>query len=140
MIKPEKAGWRADLELKERALMEAYDFRKDLDFKSGYLKLKLDNLDFQVRFSILEGPNETAATSIKPTLVLVHGYMCGGVSAFVQWFRLLVPHYRVVVFDNCGWGLNTRMTESTGLSTPERAEAWLLDFMTQSMNKLDLPE
>lgn len=90
--------------------MEAYGFQYERDFRSGYVKINLDNLHFHVRFNILEGPHDTAASATKPTLVLVHGYMCSGVSSFVQWFRLLVPHYRVVVFDNCGWGLNTRLT------------------------------
>lgn len=82
-IKQEKEGWRAELEARECALIEAYGFRKDVDFKSGYLKLKLEGIDFQVRYTILEGLADSAATATKPTLVLVHGYMCGGVSGFV---------------------------------------------------------
>ena len=121
-IKIEKAGWRADLEAKERALLAAYGYRKDIDFKSGYLGLRLESIDFKVRYTIMEGANSSASTATKPTLVLVHGYMSGGVSAFVQWLKFLVPHYRVVMFDNCGWGLNTRLSKSAGMASPEAAE------------------
>ena len=138
-IKAEKAGWRAELEARECALMEAYGFRKDIDFKSGYLDIILENIDFKVRYTIMEAIHDSAATTTKPSLVLVHGYMCGGVSGFVQWLKYLVPLYRVVLFDNCGWGLNTRLAKSGGLASPEAAESWLLDFMTKSINTLDLP-
>ena len=71
----------------------------------------MDQKPFFVRFNILGDVS-------KPTLVLVHGYMCGGVSAYVQWFKYLVPFYRVVVFDNCGWGLNTKLAECSGYASP----------------------
>lgn len=59
--------------------------------------------------------------------------------AFVQWFKYLVKHYRVVVFDNCGWGLNERFEMCSGYESPQAAETFLLDFMTKSLEALDLP-
>ena len=81
------------------AMLQAYGFGPG-KAHSGYVTITMDDLPFQVRFTVLGGP---AQSSDKPTLVLVHGYMCSGTSAFVQWFRHLEPFYRVVVFDNCGW-------------------------------------
>ena len=99
----------------------------------------MDGKPFKVRYTVLGGPTETAATAAKDTLVLVHGYMCSGTSAWVQWFKYLQPHYRVVTFDNCGWGLNTQLQECSGTASPEAAEQWLMDFMSKSMAALDLP-
>ena len=92
----------------------------------------MDQKPFYVRFNVL-------GDAAKPTLVLVHGYMCNGVSPFVQWLKYLTPFYRIVVFDNCGWGLNTRLTECSGSASPEAAELWLMDFMDKTMSALDLP-
>ena len=61
-----------------------------MNYKSGYVTIQMDGKPFYVRYTVLiDGPEETAATATKETLVLVHGYMCGGVSAFVQWFKYL---------------------------------------------------
>ena len=49
----------------------------------------MDGKPFKVRYTVLGSPAETAATSTKDTLVLVHGYMCSGTSAWVQWFKYL---------------------------------------------------
>ena len=115
-------AWRTAGEAKELAMMSAYGFSQDVDFKCGYVTIQMDNKPFQVRYTILGNPNETAKTAAKKTLVLVHGYMCAGVSSFVQWFKYLMPKYRVVVFDNCGWGLNTQLQECSGSQSPEAAE------------------
>lgn len=83
--------------------------------------------------------NTVLGDKSKPTLLLVHGYMCGGLSGFVQWFKYLLPHYRIVIFDNCGWGLNTRLDTCSGSASPEAAETWLMDFMSKAVSALDLP-
>lgn len=44
----------------------------------------------------------------RKTLVLTHGYMsCLG--TYVTALAELAKHYNLVLFDNCGWGLNTRL-------------------------------
>ena len=132
--------WRAAGEVKELAMLTAYGYKEGIDFKCGYVTIQMDQKPFKVRYCILEGEKQSAKTNPKKTLVLVHGYMCGGVSAFVQWFSYLIPKYRVVTFDNCGWGLNTQLQECSGSASPEAAEQWLTDFMNQAMNALDLPQ
>ena len=52
----------------------------------------------------------------------------------------MLPTYRIVAFDNCGWGLNTRVQDCSGLESPEAAEKWLLDQTKQTIEQLDLPD
>lgn len=44
------------------------------------------------------------------------------------------------MFDNCCKGLNTKLDTCSGLESPEAAEQWLLQFMTKTIDALDLPE
>ena len=43
----------------------------------------------------------------KPTLVMTHGYASMALSHFML-FKELAEHFRVFIFDNSGWGANTR--------------------------------
>ena len=74
----------------------------------------MDKRPFQVRtFVIGERP--------KKTLVLLHGY---GVSSliFYRMIKQLAEKYRLVLFDNGGWGLNTRVEDCSGLESVAAAE------------------
>ena len=51
-----------------------------------------------------------------------------------------MPTYRIVAFDNCGWGLNSRVDDCSGLQSPEDAEKWLLEQTKQTIEQLDLPD
>ena len=87
------------------------------------MTIQMDSNPFKVRYTILGQPSEVdSRTATKKTLVLVHGYMCSGVSAYIQSFKYYEPKYRIVVFDNCGWGLNTQLQECSGFAGPEAAE------------------
>ena len=44
----------------------------------------------------------------RKTLVLTHGYM-SNCTTFVTEMADLAKYYNLVMFDNCGWGLNTRL-------------------------------
>ena len=48
--------------------------------------------------------------------------------------------YRIVMFDNLGWGLNTRLEECPGTESPEAAEEWLRHWMYNCINALDVPQ
>ena len=52
----------------------------------------------------------------------------------------LADKYRLVMFDNCCKGLNTKLDESVGLESPEAAEKWVLEFITKTIDSLDLPD
>ena len=117
----DEATWRGELELKERYLMQTYGFEEGKDYRADYVNITMDDEPFQVRYLVL-GEN----ASPKPTLVLMHCYMNSSVSAYVQWFQHLLPTYRIVCFDNCGWGLNTRRATCSGTESADAAESWLL--------------
>jgi len=71
----------------------------------------------------------------KKTLVLTHGFMANTVS-MISLLRLLSKQYRLIAYDNCNWGLNTRV-ESTSIQDPEVAEQWLLNFHERTIEGLD---
>ena len=48
MKKQEKAGWRSELESKERQLLEAYGFVHGKDFNSGYKTIHVEELSENV--------------------------------------------------------------------------------------------
>jgi pimeloyl-ACP methyl ester carboxylesterase len=73
----------------------------------------------------------------KKTLVLTHGFMANIVS-YLGILKSLSQCYRVIAFDNMGWGLNTRIPAYfPECSDLEKAEAWILDFYEQTINGLD---
>ena len=76
----------------------------------------------------------------KKTVILNHGFMANIISYF-KFLKLLTEHYRVMAYDNCNWGLNTRTADSPACYDPEKAEQWILSFHEQVINKLeDCPE
>ena len=44
------------------------------------------------------------------------------------------------MFDNLGWGLNTRLQECPGTESPEAAEEWLRLWIYKCINALDVPK
>ena len=50
----------------------------------------------------------------------------------MNWVWMIEPLaklYRIVLFDNCSWGLNSRLEKSSGIESPEKAEEWLRDWI-----------
>ena len=64
----------------------------------------------------------------KKTLFMTHGFMLAG-SYLSPILPALSKHYRIVMVDNCAWGLNTR-TDYVGdaLESPEKAEKYLVTW------------
>jgi len=59
---------------------------------------------------------------------------------FVGILPALSKHYRVVMVDNLAWGLNQRTLEAgDALESPEKAEAWTLEWWQRIVEALDLP-
>lgn len=50
---------------------------------------------------------------------------------------MLAKHYRVIAYDNCNWGLNTRSEVVPACSDAEVAEKWLLEFHEKTIAGLD---
>ena len=59
---------------------------------------------------------------------------------FYKYLKPLSEKYRIVLFDNCGWGLNTRLDESWSTISSEDAEAWLSDWVGKVIESLELPD
>ena len=55
------------------------------------------------------------------------------------WTKL-AERYRVVVFEHGSNGLNTKLNDCSGLQSSEAAERWVIDFFTEVISKLDLPQ
>ena len=69
----------------------------------SFVTIEMDGKPFRVRkYEIGE------EKSGKKTLVMVHGYGVTGTYFFHLW-KYLSAHYRIVSFDNFGWGQNTRL-------------------------------
>ena len=57
----------------------------------------------------------------------------------MNWVWMIEPLaklYRIVLFDNCSWGLNSRLEKSSGIESPEKAEEWLRDWIKQLFESL----
>ncbi len=51
---------------------------------------------------------DTDAITVKPTLVLIHGFGGSGVTMY-PIFRVLMEHFRLVMLDQIGFGGSTRI-------------------------------
>ena len=94
--------WRTELEAAELALFKegGVDLEK---LSRKYTTINMEGKELQVR-TIIYNDDKT-----KKTLLMTHGY---GMSAVITSFLLLTTlaeHYRIVVFDHGGWGLNTKV-------------------------------
>ena len=70
---------------------------------------------------------------------MTHGYM-SQCTTFLTLLPKLAKHYDIVLFDNCGWGLNTRLDACSGLKDREAATYWLEQFILQAIDAMELPE
>ena len=61
-------------------------------------------------------------------------------TTFANLLGALAKHYNLVLFDNCGWGLNTRLSESDGMTSKDAAFNWLKTFICRAIDGMDLPE
>ena len=82
---------------------------------------------------------------MKKTLLMTHGYMLGGVMAYFKTLKKLSEHYRLVVFDQGSFGLNTKRSKCPALEKsaeemPAACEEWLLEWWIKYVDALDLPE
>ena len=82
------------------------------DVQLSFVNIEMDGKPFRVRKYAIGAESEG-----KPTLVMVHGYAATGTYFFHLW-KALSEHYRIVSFDNFGWGQNTRLQDSAGVDSP----------------------
>ena len=94
----------------------------------------MNKLERRYTFIEMEGQTLAVRTIIynndrsKKTLLMTHGYCMASVY-FSRILPALAEHYRIVMFDNLGWGLNSR-TDAVGdaLESPEKAEKYTVEW------------
>ena len=132
------ADWQQEMEFLEREIfLKSGLEEKNFTFK--YTVIQMDGSPFAVRTIIYDDGQPG-----KRTLVMTHGYAV----ACVYFFKILKPlaeHFRIVMFDNNSWGLNTRVQNvGDALESPQKAEAWLVAWLERTFDKLteqgDIPE
>ena len=99
----------------------------------------MDGKPFLVRAIII---NEEKIDEMK-TLVFTHGiYGCCVMNSLL--LKSLSEHYRIIAYDNCNWGLNTRTdtNDTQADKSEDEAHQWIIDFMLRTFEALDeyLPE
>lgn len=83
---------------------------------SKYTVIMMEEQSYAVRTHIYNDDKS------KKTLLMTHGF---GMSAVLACFKIMKPlaeHYRLVMIDNGGWGLNTKIQHTKALESAEAAE------------------
>ena len=70
-------------------------------YERHWAAFKFQGSDFKARYFVFGDES-------KPVLVMTHGYASSAFSHFMQ-FKSLAVHFRVIFFNNCSWGGNTRL-------------------------------
>ena len=103
-------------------------------FERHWANFEFEGEPFKARYFVF-------GDSSKPVLLMTHGYAGYSLDHFMI-FKRLAAEFRVIFFDNCSWGGNTRVQSTAGMESPEKAEevilSWLRAFI-ESINHL-LPE
>ena len=96
-----------------------------------FTKIEMEGKDFNVR-TFYTG----SADDGKKTLVFTHGFIGPTVMYFYAMAQL-AQKYRIVMFDNCCKGMNTRLETTNATDSHESAQQWLLEFITKTIDALD---
>ena len=114
--------WQAQLEAEEQAIFRT---AKGIDMNklvSKYTRMQVRGQWLSVRTHIYNDNKEL------PTLLMTHGYAMAAVY-YVCLLPELSKHYRIVMFDNLSWGLNSRTDDvSDALESPQKAEEYLVEW------------
>ena len=95
-----------------------------------YTMIKIEGVEHAVRTHIYNDDKT------KKTLLCTHGF---GMSAVMNYFMMMKPlaeHYRLVMVDNGGWGLNTKYMGTKALESPEAAEEFIFNWWESLVDKL----
>ena len=75
---------------------------KQDEYVAKYTNIEMDGAPYRVRTFYFKCEDTS-----KKTLILTHGFMAN-IIGFCNLLRPLAEEYRLIAFDNCNWGLNTR--------------------------------
>ena len=116
------------LELCETAILQLIDMPIEA-FQRSWASFQLEGADFKARYFVF-------GDQAKPTLVMTHGYATYALSHFMI-FKSLAKHYRVIAFDNSSFGGNTRLNSCSGLESPEKADAYMIEWQKGFFEAID---
>ena len=98
-------------------------------FERHWATFELEGQPFKARYFVF-------GDSTKPTLVMTNGYAVFALERYPM-FKDLAQHFRVITFDNSSWGGNTKLERCSGLESPEKADAVMLEWMTCFFSAID---
>ena len=132
-------AWQMQMiDLESRILL--YSGLKPEYTRQTFTTIEMEGKPFKVRTIYYSQPASSGSNNTKKkTLVLTHGYM-SNCTTFVTLMKRLAYNYDLVLFDNCGWGLNTRLDKSEGMSGKEEAYRWIRQFICRAIDGMDLPK
>ena len=90
----------------------------------------MEGKPFNVRVLVIGKKEEN-----KKTLCMTHGYM-GNSTVWGYMINPLAEKYRLVLFDNITFGLNTRVEKSVASESPEAAEVWMRAWIVKLMDEM----
>ena len=127
------ANWQEEMMNAELAIFQSVEGLNIDLLTLSYTEITVNGEPLKIRTYVYNDDKS------KKTLLMTHGYAMSSVF-FARLLPELSKHYRIVMFDNLGFGLNSR-TENVGdaLESTEKAEKWFADWWDQLIEKLDLP-
>jgi len=91
----------------------------------------MEGKPFRVHFVSINSETK----GVKKTLVLTHG-LFGNIACFGHFLDRISQHYHVVLFENCSWGLNSKVEDSEALQSVDKTHEWFSNFMIRTMDAL----
>mmetsp|Transcript_716 Transcript_716/g.1013 ORF Transcript_716/g.1013 Transcript_716/m.1013 type:complete len:184 (-) Transcript_716:654-1205(-) len=98
-------------------------------FERHWAHFEFEGAPFRARYFVF-GDSE------KPVLLMTHGYASFSLSHFML-FKQLAGRFRVIFFDNCSWGGNTRKLSTSGLESPQKANQLILSWWEAFIASID---
>ena len=121
--------WQSEMEDLEMQLFNEGDIDVE-KLTRKYTIIQMEGKDYAVRTCIYNDDKD------KKTLLMTHGFgMSGALTAF-KIMKPLAEHYRLVIFDHGGFGLNTKIQETEALSSPEASEAYIVEWWTKLVDAM----
>ena len=123
-------NWTMKVEDLEKKCLESQGW-KEGEYVAKYTNIEMDGAPYRVRTYYFGCDDKS-----KPLLIFTHGFMQPILGTF-GFAKACVKHFRLIAYDNCNWGLNTRTYDSPAINDPVAAEKWILEFHEKTIDHLD---
>ena len=97
-------SWQAEMERLELEIFKA----GDIDLAKLTRKFTIINVEGK-KLAVRTCIYDVDSNKEKKTLVMTNGFGASGVLTAFKIMKPLAEHYRLVIFDHGGWGLNTKI-------------------------------